>query len=282
MKKRFLFIGALVVFMMLVANLAFVTAGPAADCDSVASSDMPNLSSQGINFNCAAALPVYFGVCDSGAEPMDDLFQIEFGGGIVTNNFFVDTNEYFVLGTAQSSAGVNSATLRSVNNSPVTPATFSYAISSDSGVVVDYLSQYCGADFQGPGLPTGAGCLRNVPVFTTDKAPTSGTLEFRIMLGNEDSREDSILLKTWSITAGQQLNNALVTNVHGTRYARVYWHPDGGEWSMLTSQYFHNEGTKNDEYGIDCRYAAQPSYHTSFASALPLEDVCFDLLNGCR
>lgn len=282
MKMRFLFVGALVVLMMLVANLAFVTASPAADCDMMESGSIPNLSSRGITFNCSASVPVYFGVCDSGPVPNDDLFQIEFDGGVVTRNFFDGGAEFFQLGASQSSAGANSAILRSVNNTPYPPATYSYAVSSDSGAVVDYLSRFCGADFQGPGLPAGAECLRNVPIFTTDKAPSAGTLEFRIMLGNEDSREDSILLKTWSITAGQQLNNVLVTNVHGPRYVRLYWQPDGGEWSMLTSQYWHNEGTKNDEYGVDCRYPAQPSYHTSFASSIPLENVCFDLLNGCR
>ncbi len=282
MKTRILLVLSVVFVLLLAARLSSATAAPAADCDATAVGSMTNLSSQSIDFNCAASAPVYFGVCDSGSVPNDDLFVIEFDGATVSRNFFVGAGEMFEIGVGQSNAGSNTATLRSINNSPFPPATYAYAISSDSGVVTDYLSRFCGSDFQGVGMPAGTQCLRNVPIFTTDQAPSAGTLEFRIMFGNEESREDSILLQTWNITSGQQLNNVLTTRVPGPRYVRLYWQPDGGDWSMLTSQYWHNEWTKNDEYGVDCRYPAQPSYHTSFASAVALDDVCFDLMNGCR
>lgn len=283
MKAKVLLAIAVVVLTLFIVNFQPITASPAADCEAMASDAIPNLTSLDFSFNCGAPAPVYFGVCDSGGVPNDDLFNIQYNGVVVTSNFYLGGAEFFVLGSAQSSAGANSATLHSTNNTPFPPATYSYAVSADPGVVTDYLVAFCGADFQGPGMPAGAACYRNVPVFTTDKAPSDGTLEFRIMLGNEDSREVSGLIKTWDIRAGQQLNNDLVNQVLGPRYVRLYWQADGqDDWTMLTSQYWHNEGTKNDEYGVDCRYPAQPSYHTSFASAVPVEDVCFDLLNGCK
>jgi hypothetical protein len=266
----------------LVGHFPIATANPAADCEAFSSSFMDPLASTDVTFTCAADSVAYFGTCDSGGVPNDDLFEIVFtlNGAVVSNNYYVNGIEYVNIGQAAVTAGTHLATLTSLNVG-VAEATYSYAVSSDVSAVSDYLGAFCGVDFQA-GTPAGVGCFRDVPVFTTDTAPSNGTLEFRIMLGNEDARERSGLMKTWQITAGQQLNNDVVSQVHGPRYARLYWQPAGsGEWFLLTSQYWHNEGTTADEYGVACEYPAQASYHTSFASAVPIANVCFDLLNGC-
>jgi hypothetical protein len=103
------------------------------------------------------------------------------------------------------------------------------------------------------------------------------------MLGNEDSREVSGLMMEWDIVSGQQLNNEMVLDLPSPRYARLWWQPAGSsDWFMLTSQYWHDGKTAASEYGVECAAGAQPSYHTSFASAVPEAAVCFDLLNGCN
>ncbi len=291
MKVRFFVLGILVLLVALIGRLPFASAAPtlaspAADCESFGTGEgatgLAPLASLDFNFSCSTDAVVYFGTCDSGPIPDDDLFNITYNGTVVAYNFYEGGAEYAVIGTAAATAGSHTATLASINVGEA-EATYSYAVSADSAAVTSYLSSFCGTDFAGPGVPAGIACYRDVSVFTEDTASSNGVLEFRIMLGNEDSRETSGLMQSWEITAGQRLNNVLVTNVPGPRYARLYWQPAGsGEWYMLTSQYWHNEGTKADEYGVACTYPAQASYHTSFASAVPVADVCFDLMKGCR
>ncbi|MCA9928600.1 MAG: hypothetical protein KC419_08985, partial [Anaerolineales bacterium] len=120
--------------------------------------------------------------------------------------------------------------------------------------------------------PTPNNCRKQVPVFTTDTAPTDGTLEFHVLYG-ELGRIEGITLKVWDVAAGQQINNELV-DVKAPKWVRVWWQPDGDpEWYLLPSQYWVGDGTVYSEYGVSCGDAPVPSYHTSFGSAIPESDV---------
>ena len=258
------------------------------DCAAfVSDGNIPMESSTTIRFDCATDKVVYFGVCDSGNVLNDDLFNMVFAGQLVTYNYFPNaTDEYTMLGSATAPAGANYADLNSLNSSPYPPATFAYAISPDSGEVVDHMQATCGVDWKGVFFDVSAGgtnCDTNVPVFTADSAPSDGKLELHVLLGNEGARGDEMVFKTWDVIEGQQLNNAFATNLLAPRYLRVWWQPAGGtDWYMLTSQYWQGGGSLSDQYGLECGVSPQPSYHTSFAGAVPESDVCFDLLNGCN
>jgi CSLREA domain-containing protein len=120
--------------------------------------------------------------------------------------------------------------------------------------------------------PTSNPCYRDVPVFTTDTAPTDGTLEFRVLFG-ELGRIEGITLRVWDVAAGQQINNEEV-QVRAPKWVRIWWQPDGEDtWYLLPSQYWSGDGTVLSEYGVSCSDADVPSYHTSFASAIPESDI---------
>lgn len=274
MKKRIAFLGIVMLLLVLVIPMASTGAAPQADCEAFSSGSITALTSLNFNFTCAADATVYFGACDSGGVPNDDLFTIVYGGTVVSRNAYHSGLEYVDVGQAQTTAGSNTATLNSTNTTPYPPATYTYAVSSDKATVETYLQTYCGTDYVTGALPST--CQygpRNVPVFTMDAAPSDGTLEFRIMIGNEDAREVSGLMHSWDIVAGQQINNDMVTNLPSPRYARLYWQPEGeSTWYFLPSQYWHGAGTKASEYGISCVPGAMPSYHTSFGSAIPASE----------
>ena len=277
MKKCATLLGVVVLLLALAIPLAHTGAAPAADCEAFGTGLIASLSTLNIPFTCTADSVAYFGVCDSGPA-LDDFFEINYGGQVVAHNVINSSGETAFVGSAGVASGSNMATLLSISDAA--GATYSYGVSTDETAVKSYLISNCGGDLTEFGAS--AGCNRDVPVFTMDKAPSAGTLEFRVMLGNENSRETSGLLYSWDIAAGQQLNNEIVTNVMTPRYVRLWWQPDGGsEWFMLTSQYWNTSGTKTAEYGLSCGDGV-PSYHTSFASAVPEEKVCFDLMNGCN
>ena len=123
-------------------------------------------------------------------------------------------------------------------------------------------------------------CDRQVPVFTTDTAPADGTLEFHVLFG-EFARIEGITLRVWDVSAGQQINNELV-DVHAPKWVRVWWLPDGDtEWYLLPSQYWVGDGTVASEYGVSCGNDPVPSYHTSFADAIPESELpIFTLPDG--
>ncbi len=115
-------------------------------------------------------------------------------------------------------------------------------------------------------------CDKQVPVFTTDTAPTGGTLEFHALFG-ELGRVEGITLRVWDVTAGQQINNDKVA-VHAPKWVRVWWQPDGDPtWYLLPSQYWSGDGTVASEYGVSCGNASVPTYHTSFGRAIPESQV---------
>lgn len=276
---------------LLVAALVFAAqAGPtyasasAADCYAAGTGGIPVLTSLDFDFTCSAAQTVYFGVCDSGGVPNDDLFDVRANGLLVSYNYYPNaTDEYTVMSQFQASAGVNTAVMNSLNASPAIPATYSYVVSSDPNDVPAYLSTYCGTDWKGIGPGPNVSCDTNINIFTTDVAPSDGTLEFHVLLGNEASFGDEISFASISVSAGQQLNNVTIPNVPSPRYMRLWWQPAGSsDWSLLTTQYWHGGGSLADEFGVSCNVSGpQPSYHTSFASAVPQSEVCFDLINGC-
>lgn len=282
MNNRWIFLFAAIGLLALFAAAVSPTQAANGDCEAYATSSVPMESSTSIDFTCNADATVYFGVCDSGGVPNDDLFNIVFSGQVVSYNYYPNaTDEYTVLGEAQLAAGSYTAEMNSLNSTPFPPATYSYGVSTNAGDVVNYLQTYCGTDWKGVGPGVSASCDTNVPVFTMDAAPSDGTLEFHVLFGNEGARGDEIIFMTWDISEGDQINNAMVTNLPAPRYARLWWSPDGSsDWYLLTSQYWHGGGSTADQYGITCS-GGQPSYHTSFSSAVPEADVCFDLLNGC-
>lgn len=279
-------VAILVIFVfafVLAAQIAPLDAAPVADCSAFLKGDIEDLTSANIDFTCAEANTVYFGACDSGGVPNDDRFNITLNGQVVSYNAFVESQEFVSIGSVDLSAGAHTAVLNSLTTTAFPPATFSYAISSDSDEVSAYLGNYCGTDFGGTGVPSLCEYgPRNVPVFAADVAPSNGTLEFRIMLGNEDSRESSGLMMSWELTAGQYVNNEMVYNLPSPRWARLWWQPEGeSAWYLLPSQYWTGDGTTKSEYGIECLPSDQPSYHTAFAKAVPASDVCTNLLEGC-
>ncbi|MCP5094924.1 MAG: CSLREA domain-containing protein, partial [Chloroflexi bacterium] len=122
-----------------------------------------------------------------------------------------------------------------------------------------------------PEPPTGD-CNRMVPVFTTDGAPTDGTLEFHVLFG-ELGRVEGYTKKVWNVAAGQQISNDLV-DVSAPKWVRLWWRPDGDSmWYLLPSQYWVGDGTVASEYGVSCGTDPVPSYHTSFANAIPESQV---------
>ena len=285
MKKTLTALFILLTLGLFASQANIMAAGTGGDCNAFSTGSIPDLTSLSISFTCAADATVYFGACDSGNVPNDDLFNITYNGQVVAFNQYSGGNEFLNIGSAQVSAGSHVATLNSLSTTLFPPATYTYAISSDKAALENLLfdTNICGSDVKAG--TTTLGCSygpRDVPVFTQDTAPNNGTLQFRIMLGNEDSREASGLMMEWDIVAGQRLNNEMVTNLPSPRYARLYWQPaDSSDWYMLTSQYWQGDGTTASEYGIECALDAPPSYHTSFAGAVPVADACFDLLNGC-
>ncbi len=115
-------------------------------------------------------------------------------------------------------------------------------------------------------------CDKQVPVYTTDTAPTDGTLEFHVLFG-ELGQLEGITLRVWDVTAGQRINNDKVA-VHAPKWVRVWWQPDGDStWYLLPSQYWSGDGTVASEYGVSCGNASVPTYHTSFGSAIPESEV---------
>lgn len=275
--KKFLAltVALLALVAMFASQATTLRAGPTADCESF-STDDPSSTPVTLNFTCAADNTVYFGICDSGPF-LDDFFNIEYNGDVVASNAISGSNEIVNIGSASVSAGAQSATL--IRTAGGGTATYSVGISSDRIAVENYLAANCGGDF----VPTtgSQGCNGAVTLFTEDGAPSDGTLEFHSLFGNEGARSDELIMMVWDISEGQQINNAMVSNLAAPRYARVWWQPDGSsDWYLLPSQYWHGGGTTADQYGIACG-SGQPSYHTSFSSAVPEADVCFDLLNGC-
>ena len=123
----------------------------------------------------------------------------------------------------------------------------------------------------------------SVLLFTMDEAPTDGTLEFHILLGNESAVDGEQVFWALDVNKNEQINNMLISNLPGPRYGRVWWQPNGSEEKyLLTSQYWSADAwSTSQEYGI-ADGNAQPSYHTSFSSAIPESDVCFNLLEGCN
>ena len=260
MKKNLIFAMLVMALVLFVAVLP--TAAGTADCTRTGSGSIDALTSAPFGFQCAADAVVYFGACDSGSVPNDDLFTITYMGQMVSNNTFRSGLEYVQIGEAQVAAGSHQAILNSTNE---TAATYSLAISSDRAVVLDYLSAYCGADFGGTEVPF---CLKSVPVFTEDVAPTDGTIRVDVQYG-EMSREEGWTVGTFSLQAGQRLNNASVS-VPAPKYVRVWWQAEGSDaWELLPSQYWTGSGTLASEYGVSCDNKAVPSYHTSFGSAVP-------------
>ncbi|MCZ7674278.1 MAG: hypothetical protein M5U34_47680 [Chloroflexi bacterium] len=261
----------LLVVVMLVVGVMAVTVGasPTADCEAFASGSIPQLTSLDIPFSCQQQGTVYFGVCDSGPVPDDDEFNIVFNNVIVASNWYSGGEEFAYIGSAQAAAGSHVAVLNSVN--PAWGATYSYAISTNQAAVTGYLQGACGADFGGT-ANIGGQCVRNVPVFTTDTAPTNGKVSFNVQFG-EMNREEGRALKTWNLKAGERINNATVP-VPAPQYVRVWWQPEGdSEWYLMTSQYWQGGGDTDSEYGIDCELSGVPSYHTSFAGAVPEAEV---------
>jgi uncharacterized protein YraI len=123
-------------------------------------------------------------------------------------------------------------------------------------------------------VSAGNSCRRNVPVFTTDAAPSDGTLLFMTQLAGDSPRRDAAIQRVWYVGAGQQINNDMVPNVPAPRWARLWWQPDDDfAWYLLPSQYWHGDDTSADLYGVSCKPAVQPSYHTSFSSAIPEEQL---------
>ncbi|MCA9926550.1 MAG: hypothetical protein KC421_29480 [Anaerolineales bacterium] len=284
MKSRLMLLVPIFMLVALFAGRLAPVSAVATDCSSFVSyASVPMQTSTTVSFDCSADTVVYFGVCDDGGVPNDDLFNMVFDGKVVTSNYYVNnTDEYTVLGSGLGLTGTNLVDLNSLNSTPYPPATYAYAISPNSGDVVTHLQTWCGTDWKGIGNGVGASCDTNVPVFTTDTAPSDGTLELHVLLGNEGARTDEILFQTWDVSAGEQINNAYVTNLPAPRYLRTWWQPAGSsDWYLLTSQYWQGGWTVQDEFGLECGVSPQPSYHTSFASAVPESDVCFDLPNGC-
>ncbi len=235
------------------------------------------------NFTCASAQTVYFGICDNYIIP-ERSYTITFKGDIVARNTFSGASQSVFIGSGMSDAGDNMMTVNIVDV-PGYDVVYLYAVSSDYQEVVDVLSPCLDSSDDGsgeaPNVQNG-GCYGSMPVFTADTAPSAGTLELHVLLGNEGARSDEQIMETWHIGEGDQINNAMVHDLKGRRYARLWWQPDDSdEWYLLPSQYYHEGNSTADEYGIACN-SSQPSYHTSFADAIAESNVCFDLINGCR
>lgn len=270
MKKYFVLASILALLAVMAIQAAPTKAG-GGDCRALNRGNLTPLDSLDIDFTCGASTTVYFGACDSGNVPNDDLFNITFMGSEVSNNYYLGDFELVNVGQAQAAAGAQIATLNSLNTTPFPPATYSYAISPDQSEVTSYLAAWCGTDFTGTD-PSITGCLRSFPVFTTDTAPSAGTLKLNVLFGTMN-REEGATYKTWNVTAGQRINNDMVT-IPTPRWVRLWWQPTGSTtWYLLPSQYWLGDGTPASEYGLTCGTDNGPSYHTSFANAIPASEV---------
>ena len=280
MNKHWYVVVPLLLFAVLFFSQISTTNASVSTADCYVATTGSNMPADDFNFNftCTGSKTVYFGVCDSGFP--DDTFQIEYKGNIVSESISSGAAQTISIGSATSDAGSNTATV--LVTAPDDLGTYSYAVSSDYGEVANYMNTYCGFVLPIPTTPVGGTCDEAVPVFTADGAPSDGTLEFHILLGNEGEIGGEQIIHSWDLSEGDQLNNATVTGLSGPRYARVWWQADGSsDWYLLPSQYYHDGSSTSDEYGISCG-DGQPSYHTSFSEAIPESAVCFDLLNGCN
>jgi hypothetical protein len=273
MLKRIL-LGVLLAIAVVALPMRAMTARAApADCALAAdTSAIDALTSLQIDFNCATGGTVFFATCDSGGVANDDLFNITVNGTVVSYNYYSGDIEFVSMGSMQLAAGANTAVLNSINDTPFPPATYSYAISSSAAEVQAYVTAFCGVDFGGFNS-TVTGCGATFPVFTTDTAPTAGELRLNIQYG-EFNREEGQTWKTWTLQAGERVNNDPVT-IAAPNYVRLWWKPAGGtQWFLLPSQYWTGagDGTIKSEYGLACG-GATPSYHTSFSRAIPDSSV---------
>lgn len=264
MKKHTIFFAIIVLVLTLIVAILPAAAG-AADCTATGSGGINPLTSVAIDFQCSADTVVYFGACDNGGNPNDDLFNMTYMGAVVSTNRYVNNREHVSIGMAQVGAGSNQAVLNSTNYSPDLPATYFFALSPDRAFVAGSLQDFCGTDFGGTEAPS---CLKSVPVFTEDTAPTDGTLRVDVQYG-EMNREEGWTVGTFELNAGQRLNNAAVS-VPAPKYVRVWWQAEGSTvWDLLPSQYWTGSGTLASEYGVSCDNKDVPSYHTSFSDAIP-------------
>ena len=235
-------------------------------CDStVKSGNFAPLGSISIGFSCTEDTTVYFGVCDSGGVPNDDLFRIIYNGVDVASNRYENGQEITTIGEAVAMAGSNTATLQSLNDTPYPPATYTYALSPDKSFVEEALANpnLCGLDVNASFNP----CLKSVPLFTTDKAPSSGTLRMMVQYGAWN-RSEGQMMREWAVQAGDQINNEAGL-VLAPKWVRVWWQPEGSSDSyLLPSQYWQGDGTLDSEYGVSCNSLHPPSYHTSFSNAI--------------
>ena len=284
MKKLPLYLMISALGLMLFWQTLTARAATSDDCHRVDVNAIQDLSSLSILWYCSMETTVYFGVCDSGGVAGDDRFNIMHDNRVVAYNTFEDNLEFGHIGQVQISPGFHTSVLNSLSSTNSPPATYSYAISNDLSAVSSFLQSDCGSDFSQ--MHTSSSCEygpRDVPIFTTDTAPVHGILEFRVVLGNESSREEGALYKTWQVERGERINHAVIPHVASPRWGRLWWQPQAeGEWYLLTSQYWSGDNTAASEYGIACHLGPQPSYHTAFSQTVPENKVCFDLVRGCR
>ncbi|MBN1136905.1 MAG: LysM peptidoglycan-binding domain-containing protein [Anaerolineae bacterium] len=124
-------------------------------------------------------------------------------------------------------------------------------------------------------LPANAQPLpRTVGVLVTDPAPSNGELQLRVQYGYLNQVE-GWTLKVWHITAGQYINNEVVS-VEPPKWVRLWWKPEGSTmWYLLPSQYWQGDHTSRSEYGVDCMPlpGGLAPYVTSFSLAIPESDV---------
>lgn len=175
MKERLALMGTLMLLSTLViqpapANaddeIASFASGVAGDCSAYGRGGIPPTSSLNISFTCPSPSTVYFGVCDSGSRPNDDLFNITYQGSVVAHNEYVNGSERTHIGQASVSTGAHNATLNSLNSTPYPPATYSYAISPDRAQVDDYLKAWCGNPH---GQRTHQGSIRGMVFHDTNR-----------------------------------------------------------------------------------------------------------------
>lgn len=263
------------------------TAGSSGDCRAFATGSINDLASLNVPFSCGAVAStttvpgddqratghtVYFGVCDSGNVPNDDLFTMSYMGSVVSSNRYDKGRELVSIGSAFIAPGAHTALLQSISSNNTPPATYGYGISPIRSEVINFLNSYCGVDILNPGLTTGSSCVRSIPVRTEGVAPSNGKLVMRAQYGSMN-RPEGYTIGHWNLTKGQFLNNAPV-DVPAPQYARLWWQPEGSsEWYLLPSQYWRNDGTLAGEYGASCASGSLPSYHTAFDKAIPASQV---------
>lgn len=118
-------------------------------------------------------------------------------------------------------------------------------------------------------------CSKNVPIFSIDTAPSDGSLALRVQANSDAYRKDSEYISYWEIQEGERIDQTY--SITGPKWVRLWWQPDTeSTWYLLPSQYWHNEGLPGDLYGVSCDSEGQPSYHTSFGSAIPEEETLPD------